>query len=623
MSLVRTAALMLLLFTVITGLVYPAVITGIAHVVFPAQASGSLIVEDGRVVGSSAHRAAVRRSALLLGTAVGHGRLSRTTRAASTGSNQGPLNPALHDAVAARIAALRAADPGNDGAGAGRSRHRVGQRPRPAHLARRRVLPGGARGARARHVGGHGALAGRRQTSKDARCGVLGETARQRAALEPGARRFEQLARAGDAIAVDGTLRAPMTPETPTPRSRRAARARHRRKPSASDAPSCASSSASRPASARPTACCRSRATSCARRSTSWSARWRRTAATTRRTPARARNSAAPQDRVPRTRRWKSSTSTRRSRGSPRVLILDELAHTNVPGARHTKRWQDAMELLDAGIDVYTTLNVQHVESLNDVVAQITHVQVRETVPDSVLDRADAIELVDISPEELLARLREGKVYLPDQAHARRRALLPARQSARTARAGAAAHGRASRSGRAWSTANWRACKRRGRRPSASWFASALRPRRVVCCAPRGAWRPGCARRGWRRTSNRSASRPTERSGQQAPRRRTCASRNRSAPRWCDLTGPNVAEAILDYARKTQRHAADHRQADAHALARPVARIAARPNRGRQRRHRRARHRRRRGRTGRRKRSRARRRRPRRAPMGGPRSPSP
>jgi two-component system sensor histidine kinase KdpD len=100
----------------------------------------------------------------------------------------------------------------------------------------------------------------------------------------------------------------------------------------------------------------------------------------------------------------------------PSVLILDELAHTNVPGSRHTKRWQDAMELLDAGIDVYTTLNVQHVESLNDVVAQITRVQVRETVPDSLLERADAIELVDISPEELLARLREGKVYLPDQA---------------------------------------------------------------------------------------------------------------------------------------------------------------------------------------------------------------
>lgn len=100
----------------------------------------------------------------------------------------------------------------------------------------------------------------------------------------------------------------------------------------------------------------------------------------------------------------------------PELILVDELAHTNVEGSRHAKRWQDVEELLDAGIDVFTTLNVQHVESLNDVVAQITHVQVRETVPDSVLDRADAIELVDIAPEELLQRLKEGKVYLPDQA---------------------------------------------------------------------------------------------------------------------------------------------------------------------------------------------------------------
>ncbi len=100
----------------------------------------------------------------------------------------------------------------------------------------------------------------------------------------------------------------------------------------------------------------------------------------------------------------------------PQVLLLDELAHSNVPGARHTKRWQDVLELLEAGIDVYTTLNVQHVESLNDVVAQITHVQVRETVPDSILERADEIELVDLTPDQLLQRLKEGKVYLHDQA---------------------------------------------------------------------------------------------------------------------------------------------------------------------------------------------------------------
>lgn len=100
----------------------------------------------------------------------------------------------------------------------------------------------------------------------------------------------------------------------------------------------------------------------------------------------------------------------------PQVILLDELAHTNAPGLRHRKRFQDVKELLDAGIDVFTTMNVQHIESLNDVIAQITRVQVRETVPDSVLDDADTIELVDIAPEELLARLKQGKVYLPDQA---------------------------------------------------------------------------------------------------------------------------------------------------------------------------------------------------------------
>ena len=100
----------------------------------------------------------------------------------------------------------------------------------------------------------------------------------------------------------------------------------------------------------------------------------------------------------------------------PALILVDELAHTNVEGSRHGKRWQDVIELLEAGCDVFTTVNVQHIESLNDVMAQITHVQVRETIPDSALERADEIELVDISPEQLLLRLKEGKVYLPDQA---------------------------------------------------------------------------------------------------------------------------------------------------------------------------------------------------------------
>ncbi len=98
------------------------------------------------------------------------------------------------------------------------------------------------------------------------------------------------------------------------------------------------------------------------------------------------------------------------------IVLVDELAHTNVPGCRHDKRWQDVEELLAAGIDVYTTLNVQHLESVKDVVAQITGVVVQETVPDSMLDLADEITLVDIPPEELLQRLRQGKVYIPEQA---------------------------------------------------------------------------------------------------------------------------------------------------------------------------------------------------------------
>jgi two-component system sensor histidine kinase KdpD len=99
----------------------------------------------------------------------------------------------------------------------------------------------------------------------------------------------------------------------------------------------------------------------------------------------------------------------------PALLLVDELAHTNVPGSRHAKRWQDVTELLEAGIDVYTTMNVQHLESLNDVVAKITGVIVRETVPDSILDRADEVELADLPPDDLLQRLREGKVYMPRQ----------------------------------------------------------------------------------------------------------------------------------------------------------------------------------------------------------------
>ncbi|WP_426408858.1 DUF4118 domain-containing protein [Bradyrhizobium ganzhouense] len=100
----------------------------------------------------------------------------------------------------------------------------------------------------------------------------------------------------------------------------------------------------------------------------------------------------------------------------PKIALVDELAHTNAPFCRHPKRYLDVEELLSHGIDVYTAVNIQHIESLNDVVAQITHVRVRETVPDSIFDRADAIELIDLTPDDLIQRLREGKVYVPKQA---------------------------------------------------------------------------------------------------------------------------------------------------------------------------------------------------------------
>ncbi|MFD2262855.1 DUF4118 domain-containing protein [Lacibacterium aquatile] len=100
----------------------------------------------------------------------------------------------------------------------------------------------------------------------------------------------------------------------------------------------------------------------------------------------------------------------------PRLALIDELAHSNIDGARHPKRWQDVEEILAAGIDVYTTLNVQHLESLNDVVAQITRIRVRETLPDRILAEADEIELIDLPPSELIQRLKEGRVYVPERA---------------------------------------------------------------------------------------------------------------------------------------------------------------------------------------------------------------
>jgi two-component system sensor histidine kinase KdpD len=149
----------------------------------------------------------------------------------------------------------------------------------------------------------------------------------------------------------------------------------------------------------------------------------------------------------------------------PELVLVDELAHTNAPGGRHTKRWQDVAELLDAGIDVWTTLNVQHIESLNDVIGQITGVTVRETVPDRIFEMADELELTDLPPDDLLVRLREGKVYRPEQAE---RAVqnffrkpnlvalreLSLRQAARRVHTEVESARRQSAAGRPWATAD-------------------------------------------------------------------------------------------------------------------------------------------------------------------------
>ena len=103
-------------------------------------------------------------------------------------------------------------------------------------------------------------------------------------------------------------------------------------------------------------------------------------------------------------------------RRRPKLILIDELAHTNAAGVRNKKRFQDVEELLAAGIDVYTTVNVQHLESLNDVVEDITRIKVQETVPDSIFDRADKVRLIDIEPDELLRRFKEGKIYHPERA---------------------------------------------------------------------------------------------------------------------------------------------------------------------------------------------------------------
>ena len=129
----------------------------------------------------------------------------------------------------------------------------------------------------------------------------------------------------------------------------------------------------------------------------------------------------------------------------PQLCVVDELAHTNVPGSRHEKRYQDVLELLDAGIGVLTAVNIQHLETLNDAVGRVTGVRVRETVPDTFLDRADEVVNVDVTVQELQSRLRQGKVYKPEKVEQALTNFFREDEPVDAARAGAARRGRRSR----------------------------------------------------------------------------------------------------------------------------------------------------------------------------------
>ena len=281
----------------------------------------------------------------------------------------------------------------------------------------------------------------------------------------------------------------------------------------------------------------------------------------------------------------------------PPVLLLDELAHTNAPGGRHRKRWQDVVELLEAGIDVWTTLNVQHLESVNDLVQRITGVTVRETVPDHLLDAADAVEFIDLPPDELLKRLEEGKVYVPDQAARavqqffRKGNLTALRELAlrRTAE-------------------HVDVAVRDYRRDHAIEETWPVAERVLVCIRPN----PESPRlvRGARRLATRLRAEWfvvwVESPGQpalSADERRHLASAfalaEQLGAQTATITGPSVSDAVLRFARERNVSKLVARQAGPPALARPDPRLARRRPRAGERRARRVRHRGRAGRAGR------------------------
>ena len=407
--LLRQSFFLLLVMTVITGVLYPLAATGLAQLVFPRQANGSLIMQNGKPVGST-----------LIGQSFTDpeyfwGRPSATTpnpynAASSSGSNQGPTNPALTDAVKQRIAALRAADPGNTAAvpvdlvTASASGLDPQISPAAAQYQAARV-------ARVRKLDVAQVQALVAQNTEGRQLGVLGE---------PRVNVLE-LNRALDAAS--GALTHPLRPRTGEEASM---------SDSSRDIRADALLSTAQDASSQRLKIFLGAAPGVGKTFAMLSAARElkrqgvdvvvglvethgrgETAAMLEGLEVLPRRAVSYQERD-----FTEFDLDAALARKPAVILVDELAHTNLPGGRHARRWQDIAELLDAGIEVYTALNVQHLESLNDQVRRITGITVRETVPDAFLDRARDIVLVDLPPRELIGRLKQGKVYMPETAAA-------------------------------------------------------------------------------------------------------------------------------------------------------------------------------------------------------------
>ena len=509
--------------TVLLGLAYPLVMTGFAQVAFPGRADGSLVErgrQDRRVV---ADRPVLRRQPGVLPEPAVRGRrrlrpagvVGVQPRSREPGPDRGDRGAPRRGREARRHRPQRR-----------RSRRPPGQRlrARPAHQPRVRRAAGRPRRPRARARRRH-ACAARRPIHRRSHARLPGRAARQRAAAQPRAAtacRGEQTRARGYPRQASGL---------PRRRTGRGQDLRHARR----GAP--------------------------ARR-----ARHRR--------GGRVRRDPRPQAHRRRcSTGWRSSPAARVAyRGTtfeemdvdavlarrPKVALVDELAHTNVPGSRNAKRWQDIEELLAAGIDVITTVNIQHLESVNDVVEKITGVPQRETVPDAVVRAADQIELEDMTAEALRRRLAHGNVYAPEKVDAALSNYFRDRQPQRPARARPALD---RRPGRRRAPAVPRAARhhRHLGDPRAGGRGAHRRPRGRDPDPPGGPDR----RPGQRRRPARRPRRPVRRAGRSQPRARWprsgCSSSRSAAPttRCSATTSP---DALLGLRPRRERHPAGARR---------------------------------------------------------------